>query len=119
MRASEGRVLYTATHDQDTLVGWWEGLDSRARAPIHAALASRGVRLGTSPARALIALAQSAPAPLVMMQAQDVLELGSPARMNTPGTAAGNWSWRLQPGALGAGEARWLRELTERAGRLA
>jgi 4-alpha-glucanotransferase len=57
------------------------------------------------------------PAPLVMLQVQDVLGLGSEARMNLPGTAAGAWKWRLEPGRLTARHARRLREITEEAGR--
>jgi 4-alpha-glucanotransferase len=57
------------------------------------------------------------PAPLVMLQAQDLLELGSQARMNTPGRAGGNWSWRLPAGALTQPLARRLRQITAAAGR--
>jgi 4-alpha-glucanotransferase len=56
-------------------------------------------------------------APLVMLQAQDLLELGSQARMNTPGRATGNWSWRLPADALTPRLARRLRAVTEAAGR--
>jgi 4-alpha-glucanotransferase len=57
------------------------------------------------------------PAPLVMLQAQDLLELGSEARMNTPGRATRNWRWRLPPNALTPKLARRLRTLTTAAGR--
>jgi 4-alpha-glucanotransferase len=67
----------------------------------------------------LISLALSSPARLCMLQAQDVLGLGSEARMNTPGTAGGQWRWRLEPGQLTAAAARRLRGLTVRAGRAA
>ena len=59
----------------------------------------------------------ASPAPLVMLQAQDLLELGSHARMNTPGRATGNWSWRLPAGALTPALARRLRAITTAAGR--
>jgi 4-alpha-glucanotransferase len=52
-----------------------------------------------------------------MLQAQDVLGLGSEARMNTPGRASGQWRWQLRPGELTAAHARRLRALTEAAGR--
>jgi 4-alpha-glucanotransferase len=52
-----------------------------------------------------------------MLQAQDLLELGSEARMNTPGRAGGNWSWRLPAGALSPALARRLRTITTGAGR--
>jgi 4-alpha-glucanotransferase len=54
-----------------------------------------------------------------MLQAQDIVGLGSEARMNLPGTAKGSWKWRLKPGQLTAEHARTLREITGEAGRLA
>ena len=116
--ASRGRVLYTGTHDQDTLSGWWSTLDERERKPLLGALASREID-ATDPGWALIRLAFSAPAPLVMTQLQDLLGLPSEARMNTPGRASGNWNWRLASGALNARLARRLREASGEAGRLA
>jgi 4-alpha-glucanotransferase len=53
-----------------------------------------------------------------MVQAQDVLGLGSEARMNAPGRAAGSWRWQMRPGALTPALARRLRQATEAAGRL-
>jgi 4-alpha-glucanotransferase len=52
-----------------------------------------------------------------MVQAQDVLGLGSEARMNRPGRAAGSWRWRLERGQLGEREARRLAAMTREAGR--
>jgi 4-alpha-glucanotransferase len=72
----------------------------------------------TEPWWGLIRLAMSSPARICMLQAQDVLGLGSDARMNDPGRAGGNWRWRMQPGALTDDLARRLREATEAAGRL-
>jgi 4-alpha-glucanotransferase len=54
---------------------------------------------------------------VAIVPAQDVLGLGSEARMNTPGRSQGNWSWRLQPGQLTAEHARRLRALARRATR--
>jgi 4-alpha-glucanotransferase len=53
-----------------------------------------------------------------MMQAQDVLGLGSEARMNEPGRAGGSWRWQMGEGALTAAMARRLRAATDAAGRL-
>jgi 4-alpha-glucanotransferase len=65
----------------------------------------------------LIGLALASPARIAMVQAQDVLGLGSEARMNVPGTSGSSWTWRLD--ALpGADEARQLREITAATGRL-
>ena len=68
------------------------------------------------PSWTLIRIAMESRARLAIVPAQDVLGLGSEARMNMPGRADGNWSWRLRRGQLTAEHARSLRELT-RAGR--
>ena len=107
---SERLVVYTGTHDMDTAVGWWNGLSPGHRA-----------RTGLDPAEphwSLIELAFRSRASLAVVQAQDVLGLGSEARMNYPGTVSGNWHWRLEPGALTAKHAARLRGLTAASGRL-
>ena len=112
-RHHEHQVLYTGTHDNDTLRGWYEGL-----APARVALLrDAGVRSRT-PWWDLIAIAQKSPARLCMLQVQDVLGLGNEARMNLPGTATGNWRFQLEPGQLTRRHAKRLRELTEDAGRV-
>jgi len=106
----EDSVVYTGTHDTTTAVGWWAGLTPAQR---HAT--------GLDPAESnwgLIELALSSPARLALVPAQDVLGLGSEDRMNSPGTASGNWAWRLESGALTNPMAGRLRALTEASGRL-
>ena len=66
----------------------------------------------------LIELAYSSPARLAIVPAQDVLGLGSEARMNVPGQESGNWRWRLEPGQLTPEHAARLRGGAERHGRL-
>ena len=114
----ERSVVYTATHDQDPVRGWWDGLGARARALVEDALGERQIR-EREPHWALIRLAFSSPARLAMVQAQDVLGLGRDARMNLPGRAGGNWRWRMRPGMLTPALAHRLRRVTEHAGRLA
>jgi 4-alpha-glucanotransferase len=70
------------------------------------------------PSWELIAAAFSSPAGLAIVPAQDVIGLGSEARMNMPGTSRGNWRWRLRPGQLTDAQAARLRAATEQAGRL-
>jgi 4-alpha-glucanotransferase len=107
------RVLYTGTHDNDTLRGWLASL------PPERAVAVRAAGVGSrEPWWSLIELALGSRARLCMLQAQDVLGLGSEARMNAPGTAGGQWRWRLRDGQLTATHARRLRALTAAAGRL-
>ena len=113
----ENSVVYTGTHDHDTARGWYESLDGVGRGLLDAELASRGFG-GEESWWGLIRLAFASPGKLAMVQAQDVLGLGSDARMNMPGRASGSWCWRLESGALTADLARRLREATEQAGRL-
>jgi 4-alpha-glucanotransferase len=119
--APERSVVYTGTHDHSTLAGWWRHLDAATRARVRAALSARG--LGWHGGRrvhlVLIRLAFSSPARIAMIQLQDVLGLGDEARMNVPGQVGGNWSWKLERGALTPALARALRAATRDAGRLA
>jgi 4-alpha-glucanotransferase len=112
------RVVYTSTHDQDTVRGWLESLPPGQRAFVDAELASRGFTDRRRPWWGMIRLAFASPARTAMIQAQDVLGLGSEARMNKPGNARGSWEWQMKSGALTQALARRLREATEEAGRL-
>ena len=107
-------VVYTGTHDNDTIEGWWEKATDAERLAVHA-------RMAVDPAEphwSFIRAVMDSGAELAIFPAQDVLGLGSEARMNTPGTSAANWVWRLEPGELSSTLAARLREATERAGRL-
>lgn len=87
---SEDCVVYTGTHDNDTVVGWWRHLDRHARARVQAVTDDR------SPVHwRMIRLALDSPGRLVIWPMQDLLGLDSAARMNTPGTVGGNWQWRM------------------------
>ncbi len=114
---AENRFVYTGTHDHDTARGWYEGLDPSTRQFVDAELAKHGTA-EREPWWGLIGLTLASPARVAVMQTQDVLGLGSAARMNDPGRSGGNWRWRLEPGALTPKLARRLRELTEANGRL-
>jgi 4-alpha-glucanotransferase len=113
----ENRIVYTATHDQDTARGWYEALDPARRELVDAALAAYGIE-ERRPWWGLIRLAFASPARVAMVQAQDVLGLGSEARMNDPARAGGSWTWRMQAGALTRSLAQRLRAATEESGRL-
>ena len=101
--------MYTGTHDNDTTAGWWSSLSAAERA-------ATGLD-PADPAWSLIELAYSSVASLAIVPMQDVLGLGSEARMNTPGLATGNWSWRLEHGAADDALASRLRAAAEQAGR--
>jgi 4-alpha-glucanotransferase len=111
----EDAVVYTGTHDGDTARGWYSSLDDESRAMVDAELAAFGERDAWW---GLIRLAWSSRGRIAMAQAQDVLGLGSDARMNVPGRASGSWRWQLERGALTGDLAKRLREATEEAGRL-
>jgi 4-alpha-glucanotransferase len=86
------QVVYTSTHDTNPARGWFESLPKHAREVT--GLDPR------DPAWGLIGMAHASRAELALIPAQDVLGLGSDARMNAPGTTKGNWTWRLRRGSL-------------------
>jgi 4-alpha-glucanotransferase len=104
----ENAVVYTGTHDNDTTAGWYDNLDAGSRARVDSVLASTP---GDMPG-ALIRAAYASPAQLAVLPMQDLLALGSEARMNVPGTTSGNWQWRLRWEQVDA-------QLAERCHRLA
>jgi 4-alpha-glucanotransferase len=110
-------VVYTGTHDNDTSLGWWKRASARERSHLEDALARAGI-VEERPAQKLVKLALRHPAKLCIIPAQDLLDLGNEARMNTPGTAGGNWQWRLSPGSLSRELGAELRAMTADAGRL-
>ncbi len=113
---SERSVVYVGTHDNDTALGWWHSISDEGRADATSSAAAHGIH-GEPPNRMLMRLALASRAGLAILTSQDLLGLDSAARLNRPGTVAGNWRWRLAPGQLGRAEAAWLRRETEQAGR--
>ena len=120
-------VVYSGTHYNDTLLGWWTNAESTLNAETVAreqAYARHYLNLGPEAQDDLhwrcIRMLMASSASLVVTPVQDVLGLGSDARMNTPGTESGNWGWRLLPGqldALSGDPARHLHALTRIFGR--
>ncbi|MBO6061792.1 MAG: 4-alpha-glucanotransferase [Clostridia bacterium] len=90
-RELRNKVAYTGTHDNPPLAAWWEEADEKTRA-----YARKYAGPGEMPAAILPALVRS-DARYVLLPAQDILGLGAEARINSPGTASGNWVWRLTP----------------------
>jgi 4-alpha-glucanotransferase len=106
-------VIYTSTHDSDTLMGWWNrwGRENQPQ------LAS-GATSAASEHDALLEHVLATDNELVVIPAQDLLGLGSDARMNRPGTVdPRNWGWKLEE-PLSLEQAEWLSGLTASAGRL-
>ncbi|MGH9555608.1 MAG: 4-alpha-glucanotransferase [Terriglobales bacterium] len=96
-RYETNTVVYTGTHDNDTLLGWWKhGASAEIRRQAEAYLG----RDADGMHWAFIRAALDSPANLCMVPLQDVLGLGSEARMNIPSRPEGNWTWRFEPQAL-------------------
>jgi 4-alpha-glucanotransferase len=106
-------VVYTGTHDNDTTLGWYAKLDADTRRRVDLYLR---VSPGAMP-EALTRAALGSVGELAVIPLQDLLGLGSEARINTPGTTRGNWLWRLPPGALTAELAGHCRRLNRVFGR--
>lgn len=112
----ERSIVYTGTHDNDTLAGWWTGRSRRAKERVRLAT-DMPPRIGTRKVVWwLIETALRAPSVAAVVPAQDLLALGNDARMNLPGTTEGNWGWRLDAGALTPVVAARLREAASTAG---
>ena len=109
-----GKVIYTGTHDNDTVAGWWRSgaaEHERRNAEAYMGRCEDGIHW------AFIRAAQTSPASLSIIPLQDVLGLGSEARMNTPSLHGGNWRWRLEQSRLTgelAGKLAQLAEVTDR-----
>ena len=114
-------VAYTGTHDNDTSLGWWNSAGT-----IDSIRTSEDVLKEHMFARTYLGYADDEPINWAMIRTvlasiadtaiiplQDVLGLGTEARMNLPGTARGNWRWRFQTGVLSSKLAKRLRELNE------
>jgi len=118
------QVSFTGTHDNDTTVGWWHAVrhaasgrnNSEPRAILHRAKSyfqSNGQEIHWSFIQAIL----TSVANVAIVPLQDVLGLGSEARMNLPGRAKGNWRWRLQKDQIDRTTVDRLRDLTLVSGR--
>lgn len=107
-------VVYTGTHDNDTSQGWFRTLSPQDQSAV---LRYLGRIEATEIHWDLIRLALSSIASLAIIPLQDLLGLGSKARMNTPAQIQGNWSWRFLPGALSTTTGARLAEMTNIYGR--
>lgn len=107
-------ICYTGTHDNDTVLGWYDHASEQERA-----FAARylGAEDRESTRQALLRLGQGSVAELFVAQMQDYLALGSEGRINVPGVAEGNWRWRMAPGAATKELAAAVRSLTAAFGR--
>lgn len=112
---SRNCVVYTGTHDNDTILGWISNAP-----PGDVAFAKRYLRLNSREGYhwGMMRAAWASPADLAVIQMQDLLGLGSEARMNTPSTLGSNWKWRALPGSFAPALARKLHKEMAVYGRL-
>lgn len=108
-------VAYTGTHDNDTCVGWFSGLQAHERSFVYEVL---GVDPTDDIARLMIETALRSDADLAIAPLQDFLGLGSEARMNTPGVTQGNWRWRFEWDMLNKTLSEQIRSMITASGRL-
>ncbi|MCO5061956.1 MAG: 4-alpha-glucanotransferase [Kiritimatiellae bacterium] len=118
-------VVYTGTHDNDTTVGWFRSepgeASTRSREEVDAERQAILRYLGSDGHEIhwdLIALALRSNANTAVFPMQDLLGLGTEARMNIPGTKSNNWRWRFQPALLTPEIKQRLRQLAESTHRI-
>lgn len=109
----ENAVVYTGTHDNNTTMGWYAELDAGTRSRVDDCLASTPDDMPG----ALIRAAYASVARLAVIPMQDLLGLGTEARMNLPGTTSGNWRWRFEWSQVEDGLAEHCRRLAVLSGR--
>ena len=112
----ENTVAYTGTHDNDTTRGWFSGLPADQRQNLLRVLKAPSCEADQA-APALMQLAWSSTARLALAPLQDLLNLGSDARMNVPGRVEDNWRRRATNEMLASPAFDWLRQTTRNTGR--
>ncbi|HEY5648068.1 MAG TPA: 4-alpha-glucanotransferase, partial [Nitrospiria bacterium] len=113
---TENCVVYTGTHDNNTIRGWIE----REAPPVVLGRVSRYLGHEINPERGhrdIIGLAMASAARMAIFPMQDILGLGGEARMNQPATSSGNWEWRLSPADPSPDIQIWLAAETRKFGR--
>lgn len=110
-------VVYTGTHDNNTIRGWYENEASEIEKMSLRSYCGQEVT-AENVHDILMRLAMMSVADSVIVPMQDILGLGAECRMNIPSTTGGNWEWQLRPGAITPELARRLRAMTHIYGRL-
>lgn len=108
-------IAYTGTHDNDTCVGWFEGLEAHEKDFVFQIL---GVPADDGISDLMIKTALDSQARLAIAPLQDFLGLGRDARMNTPGVGEGNWRWRFDWDMLGQELTDRIRSMIAASGRM-
>jgi 4-alpha-glucanotransferase len=111
---TSGSVVYTGTHDNHTVKGWYKSIDADSKKMVRAYF---GAENDGDVYRAMVRCAMSSVCNLCIIPLQDWLELGDDARINTPGTFGDNWSWRLSDLSCLEAIVGDIRSMTELYGR--
>ncbi|MDL2295786.1 4-alpha-glucanotransferase [Lachnospiraceae bacterium OttesenSCG-928-E19] len=106
-------ICYTGTHDNDTVCGWYETAPEEAKNKVRLYMNTNGNNIQWDFIRTCLGTI----AAFAIFPLQDVLGIGKDGRMNRPGEAMGNWSWRYQKDLLNEGTAEYLKTLTRVYGR--
>lgn len=107
-------VAYTGTHDNETIVGYFEQKSEKELAFIYDFL---NISSKEEIPDAIIRAAYGSVADIVILQMQDILKLGNEARMNFPSTIGTNWRWRMKKGSLSENRKEFIKTLTKVCGR--
>ena len=106
-------ICYTGTHDNDTTCGWYEHTNEQNKDKVRRYMNTDASSVSWDFIRTCLGTI----AKYAIFPVQDLLKLGSEHRMNTPGTATGNWEFRYRSGLLDEGMAKGLKQMTELFGR--
>ncbi|HZL11936.1 MAG TPA: 4-alpha-glucanotransferase [Prolixibacteraceae bacterium] len=106
-------LVYTGTHDNDTALGWFNSIDKKERKFLHKYITGSGKQFVQN----FMEQAWSSAAFIAIVPMQDVLGLNTEARMNTPGVASGNWTWRFTWSQIRSNHKVFLKRITEKYNR--
>ena len=106
-------VVYTGTHDNETTLGWYEGLKAKDKKMVDNYLGISGDVKKADMPWYLIKAGFASVSDTCIIPMQDVLSLDNRARMNTPSTLGGNWEWRMKPGAFSKAKQKKLKTLAD------
>lgn len=112
----ENMIIYTGTHDNDTLMQWYNGLTVSAKRKVRRFLTKVGIKQGSVKDR-LLAYTWKHKAEYAIIPMADIMGMGEEAHLNTPGTVGSpNWEWRMPDmGSMAAELKKYQRAMTERA----
>lgn len=110
---SSKNIIYTGTHDNDTIIGWWMSIDAEEKKLANSYLSANKVTISER----LITYAWASVAEIAILPLQDLMLLDGSARMNVPGIASGNWSWRFRKNQLRKNHWEFIKKLNVRYNR--